>query len=249
MDNLSNQLNQSNMGCKINGTLTNHFMYADDSVICAPSPTALQNLLNICETFAQENNIVYNVKKTVCMCVKPKLMKHLHLPTFHINGKVLDYVTTQKYLGIMLSHDMSDNDDLLRQLKGIYSRGNMLISKFQSCSEQVKIQLFKTYCGNFYASHLWCNYKSKTHNKVKVAFNNVYRSLFRVQRGVSISELFMLNGIDHFYVIMRKSIYGFRERIYKLNNCILRAITSSVYFYNCSITKKWYDLLFKHAAS
>jgi hypothetical protein len=245
MDNLSEQLIQSNIGCKYNGLITNHFMYADDAVVCAPSPYSLQKLLIICEQFAIANNIAYNVKKTVCMCVKPKSFKNLRLPEFVLNGKVLNYVSTHSYLGVMLNEDRSDNHDLLRQLKSLYARGNMVVRKFKHCSENVKMQLFKTYCSNFYAAHLWSNYKTKVHNKVKVAFNDVYRKLFSIKRGVSISERFMLYGLDHFYVLLRKGIYGFRERIYESDNSILSAITSSVFFYSCDISRKWYELLFK----
>ena len=39
-----------------------HIVYADDTVIMAPSPDALQELLNICDKFAIEHDIIYNVK-------------------------------------------------------------------------------------------------------------------------------------------------------------------------------------------
>ena len=46
MDSLSDQLNAVNVGCEYNGILYNHLMYADDTVRIAPSPRALQTLIN-----------------------------------------------------------------------------------------------------------------------------------------------------------------------------------------------------------
>ena len=59
-------------------------LYADDTVLLAPSPKALQMLIDICVPFGIENDIVYNEEKTKCMCVKPSVMKELYVPTFHL---------------------------------------------------------------------------------------------------------------------------------------------------------------------
>ena len=53
----------------------NHLTYADDVVLLAPSAHALQLLLNQCDTYVSGHDIVYNTKKTVSMCVKPKQLK------------------------------------------------------------------------------------------------------------------------------------------------------------------------------
>ena len=75
-------------------------MYADDSCVIAPSPSALQKLLYICNTFANDNCITHNEKKTKCMCFKSRSLLNLHVPTVYLNEKSLEYVETQKYLGI-----------------------------------------------------------------------------------------------------------------------------------------------------
>ena len=75
MDELSVTLSNANLGCVMNGVFFNHLMYADDLVVIAPSPRAMQMLLNLCDNFARENHVIYNTKKTVCMCVKPNCFK------------------------------------------------------------------------------------------------------------------------------------------------------------------------------
>jgi hypothetical protein len=65
MNDLSIKLQSQNSGCSFNGIMLNHLFYADDSVLIAPSPTALQNLISVCQEYAMDNDIKYNTLKTV----------------------------------------------------------------------------------------------------------------------------------------------------------------------------------------
>ena len=65
MDHLSTLLNHSSIGCNLNHVYINHVFCADESVILAPSPLALQLLLNYCDTFAKDNELVYNTKTLI----------------------------------------------------------------------------------------------------------------------------------------------------------------------------------------
>ena len=82
VDDLSARLTKSRIGCCIDKRYINHLFYADDSVIMAPSPSALQSLIDICESFANEHELTYNCTKTVCMTILPKPLKDLHVPKF-----------------------------------------------------------------------------------------------------------------------------------------------------------------------
>ena len=89
MNDLSVQLNDLPVGCCLNGVNMNHLLYADDMVLIAPSPDALQKLIYVCEKYADSNFIKYNSKKTVCMCIKPKWLKNMFVPNFTLNGECL----------------------------------------------------------------------------------------------------------------------------------------------------------------
>ena len=67
-------------------------MYADDTCILAPSATALQNLLNSCFKYAQENSILLNAKKTKRMCFKPGKRSKLYIPQVTLNKEPLRWV-------------------------------------------------------------------------------------------------------------------------------------------------------------
>ena len=234
----------SHCGCNLNGVSFNHLFYADDSVLCAPSPSALQKLINICESFAQENGILYNIKKTKVMCFKPKCWKKIYIPSFTLCDNILSVVSNEKYLGVILSDELKDDKDLMRQLRCIYSYGNMLVKKFKKCSDNIKTHIFRTYCSNFYACQLWCNYSSSVYKKVKVAFNNVYRSLMSIKRGSSISMAFVQNNLNTFDCLIRKSAFSLRKRIFESENSLVHCVVQSVYFMSSCLSKKWNSILF-----
>ena len=65
MDELSCKLNQSHIGCSMNGMIINYLLYADDTCIIAASPTALHVLLDIWADFAVPNLIILN--ESICV--------------------------------------------------------------------------------------------------------------------------------------------------------------------------------------
>ena len=124
-------------------------MYADDVVLIAPSAGALHNLLNICQKFSEEMDLVFNDKKTVCMCIA-KANSGSSMPSFRLGEKSLDIVNEVKYLGHVIRSDFTDDKDIASQLRGLYCRANMLVKRFSKCSDYIKCMLFKTYCSSMY---------------------------------------------------------------------------------------------------
>ena len=74
VDEPSCNFNQSYIGCSMNGIIINHLMYAVDTCIIAPSPTALQELLDTCADFAVSNFIILMRKRQgVGLCVSNQI--------------------------------------------------------------------------------------------------------------------------------------------------------------------------------
>ena len=142
----------------------------------------------------------------VCVFVKSKL-KDLVPPEFLLDDYVLKYVVKEKYLGFIMSNDCKSDLDINRQMRSIYGRGNIIISSFKHCTVNVKIQLFKTFCCNFYGDHLWHSFKKRSYGKIKIAFKKIYRYLMNLDRYASITSHMVNLNIDYFDVLLRKSIY------------------------------------------
>ena len=73
------------------------------TVLLAPSPKALQSLINICVSFANNHGLVYNEQKTKFMCLKPAVLKNIYVPNVELNGKTLELVKREKYLGCFVT--------------------------------------------------------------------------------------------------------------------------------------------------
>ena len=244
IDDLSCKLNKLSSGCNINNTSFNHLVYADDTVLLAPSPSALQDLIKCCEDYAKSNDIIYNVKKSFCMCIKPNCFKDISVPMFYLNDRALTFVSEQKYLGYMVTDKATDDADIQRQMKYIYSTGNGLVRNFKHCSEDVKSQLFTTYLCNFYCSHLWSSYKKSTYQKLNVSYNNIFRALFKIDRYASVSCEMLKFDINAFQILIRKYIFNFRKRILNHVNHLVCTLVDSVAFTTNSINREWVDKLF-----
>ena len=244
MNELSLQLMSLRTGCNVNGIQMNHLFYADDSVLLAPSPSSLQKLIMVCEQFSRENDIVYNTKKSFVMAVKPKWLSSIVIPTFTLCNNILPQVDSHKYLGVILSNNLKDDRDISRQCKSIYGRGNILISRFSKCSMEVKVTLFKTYCSQFYGSHLWSSYTRHALDRLRVAYNNVFRILMKVDKRSSISAILVNCNVNGAICVRRRSVTSFHDRIMNSDNLLVSTVVNSSHFYHSKILSNWCDTLF-----
>jgi len=130
-------------------------------------------------------------------------------------------------------------------MKAVYAKGNILIRKFSLCSDEVKTQLFTSFCSNMYCSALWSHYKASSHKNVIVGYNNVYRYLLKVKGPCSISQLFLTNGVNTFKILFRKSVYSLLSRASASFNILVKTIVNSTYFiFESDLFKKWQSCLY-----
>ena len=79
-------------------------------------------------------------------------------PAFCLGGNSLKFVSSFKYLGHILTDNSRDDSDIDREIRNMFIRTNTLKRKFDRCSSDVKLILFKSYCMNLYDSALWTHY-------------------------------------------------------------------------------------------
>ena len=108
-----------------------------------------------------------------------------------------------------------------------YIRSNKLLRTFHYCSSDVKLELFKSYCTSFYCCYLWTAYKKSTFDRLRVAFNNAYRRVLSQPWRCSSSAMYANFGINNFETTIRKSTYGFIQRLAKSTNSLIMTIEKS----------------------
>ena len=247
MDDLSNQLNRLKTGCLVGNTAVNHLMYADDLVLLCPYSAGLQQMLKVCSQYGLDHDIKYNAKKSHIMIVRSAGDRKSTFPTFSLADSPLAVCEETKYLGHVISNDWSDDKDLYRQRCKIYAQANMLSRKFSMCSDSVKCSLFRTYITPLYTSQLWSNYKQKSMQRLKVAYNDAMRLLLCVPRWHSASHLFVSNRVPTCEALLRQLMFSFMCRLDKSENDIIEALVSplkSCYRFTSRLRWHWCNSLY-----
>ena len=104
-------------GCYINSTCVNHLVYADDMVLLAPSPRALQGLIDTAAKYFVDNGLMINRKKTKCMAITRLCNKDIHIPSFYVHRTTISRERHNNYLGYTISDDVQDNQAIIMEKK------------------------------------------------------------------------------------------------------------------------------------
>ena len=144
-----------------------------------------------------------------------------------IGSDALKYVAESKYLGFSFCDSKQDDNDILRQMRTVYAKSNTLLRTFSHCSTDVKVTLFQSYCTALYCPLLWSDYKKSTFRKIRVAFNNAYIKIFGLPKRSSASAMYAQHNICNFETTIRKSIYGFMQRLENSTNSITCTLYNS----------------------
>jgi len=242
MNDLSLKLNQIPVGCCCSGLTVNHLMYADDVVVFAPSAKGIQKLLDVCNIFGQDNDIVYNPAKSKLMIFGKE--NCININKICLGNVCIDQATNVKYLGHFISCKLDDEYDIKAKERALYARSYMLSRKFYFCTPMVKKNLFRSYCGNMYLCALWINFRKSVFNSVRVAYNNAFRVLFGLKRSCSASEMFVYNNVPGFKDMIRKQIFSLKSRIELAHNKIIIIFVNSDFYLHSNILRSWTRCLF-----
>jgi exonuclease III len=219
----------TNVGCHIGRISYNVLAYADDLVLCAPAWNALQTLIHVLYKQLQIINMVCNTKKSVCMVFSPTVhCKRISdsFPQFVVGNNVLNFVKQYKYLGHIISDNESDDADILREVKNMYVRTNILARRYKHCSTAVKVLLFKSFCVNMYDTALWRTFTMKTINRLRACYNKCIKYFFGYSRRDSVTLMLLDLNICSFDTLIHNNCIGFKNRLFKCENSLVRNIVA-----------------------
>ena len=83
--------------------------------------------------------------------------------SFSFNGRVLSRIFIYKYLGCILSIDLSDEEDIERSFKSCNKSFGCILRKFNGFDTEALYSLFNTYCVSFYGAEMWNMFYSTKH--------------------------------------------------------------------------------------
>ena len=166
----------------------------------------------MCGKYGLEHDIRFNPKKSAVIIFRNSLVKDFSYPSFVMNGQNIKEVPFVKYLGHVISADMKDDLDIMRQCRQLYAQGNALARRFLMCSDNVKVTIFRSYCSSN-TSQLWLKYKVNSIRKLYVAYNSAFRMLFMLPRDCSASGMFAVHNVMSCPALVRKLVFGFYKRV------------------------------------
>ena len=239
MNDLSDRLKESGVGLHIKEEWYNNIMYADDVALVSPSASGLQDLINICEQYARDHDVIYNTNKTVVMSIIPRRYKIDTLPKFLLCGRELNYTLEYKYLGHYITSKFDDDRDISYRYRDIAIKGNVLSRMFARCSSPVKVKMFQTFCSNIYCNYLWVKYTQVMLKKLIVCFNNSFRILMGLPFNCSASDMFSSHSLRSFKEIKRFSTISFINRLLSSCNMLLMSMVSIDLFYDSLLFKEY----------
>ena len=148
-----------------------------------------------------------------------------------LGSVVLDNVNKIKYLGQIITADMTDDADIARQNRNLCAQGNMTIRKFHMCSLDVKIKLFESHCSPLYCAHLWWNYKKGTMTQFAVSYHSLLKRVIGLSKFESTSATCAIFRVQSCASVIRNLIYRFLKRVEVSDNALVNAtVTSDVKF-------------------
>ena len=179
------------------------------------------------------------------MCLKPAGLKNIYVPNVELNGKILELVKREKYLGFFVTDSFYDDEYIKNEIGNTYARGNTIIRHFKHCSADVKVKLYNSYCCSIYCCALISVYHKTVLDKLSVACNKVFKSLMGVPRDFSASALFVNLNVSNFAILRRKLVYSFLNRIRLSSNSLICTLFNSVHFSKCKLKEEWDTILRK----
>ena len=174
-DELMTRLKQQPAGCKIGSYFMGAICYADDVTLLCPSLRGLQKMLDVCEQFGSEYNVLFNSKKTVCCHFGSKAKTDDF--SVSLNGAKLRWDSCVKHLGNKVNRNLDDEDDVTYKSGVFMSYVNKLMANFGFTKSEILIKLFGFYCTSYYGTVLW-DLNSACVKRFYVCWNKAIRKIF-----------------------------------------------------------------------
>ena len=166
IDNLFQELRRAGHGCHIGGIWVGAAGYADDLVLIAPSRSAMQSMLNVCETYAESHNLQYStnpvptMSKSKCLFMCGSLEKVYPKP-LTLFGRSLPWVEHGTHLGHEFHQSCSMDMDITKKRADFIETAVQIKETFSFARPEDILHAVSVYAGHWYGAMLWDLYGEK----------------------------------------------------------------------------------------
>ena len=225
MDGLIQRLKERGIGCYILNIFLACLFYADDMCLLAPSRSAKQELLFVCEQYCDEFCLSFNVNKSKYLIFGD--MKCKNVDPLFLNGKPIDTVSKWNYLGTTITSGNRVSFSTQKELSAFFRSFNSILSATQKPNCLVLMNILYSNCvpNLTYAAEVK-DIPSREVNSLNVALNDSIRRIFSYNRWESTRTLRQQLGFPNITEIFYQRRKGFIARCQKSENCIILFLIS-----------------------
>ena len=219
-------------GCLLDGIKMNVLCYADDIALLAPSAKGLQKMLVTLQEGLTKLGLVVNPAKCAYIVSRKCSKQDDVASSVTILGHQIERVKSFKYLGIILTDDMSIKPDIDRALDAFLRQFNGVYSKFYYLDVSVLSFLFHTYTSSFYGAETWCTSGSaRRFDKISIAYHKAVKKVAGLQIWDSNHEGCDIVKVPIFKHLLNKRMICFLHSL--LNSCC-NSISRFKYYFRYS---------------
>ena len=106
------------------------FLLVDDLVLLAPTPHAMYTMLQHCEDYDKQYDVLFNANKSKCIISYPHEVAHranfVHNISFIISGNVTENVESRPHLGHTITNNASAKLDIMSRRSNFIGQVNTI---------------------------------------------------------------------------------------------------------------------------
>jgi len=114
----------------------------------------------------------------------------------------------------MISDTLSDDADMQREIRNLFTRCNILAGRFAKCSLDMKIASFTMYYCICLYDGLWLRYKSRSLSKLTSCYNKCLKLFFAYKRRDSVTQILLNLGLPSFKTVLHNSSTVLHRSLY-----------------------------------
>ena len=186
---MANDIKELDAGIMVAGMCLSILLYADDIVLCAPTPEKLQMMLDVVGKWCRTWGMQINAKKSQILHVRnPQRPRSSH--PFNCGGAPLVYTDKYKYLGFILHEhlsNISNVDTLASAASRSFGRVHSIFKSVGDLGIKTYETLYSTYVKSImnYASGVW---GFKHYDSPQVLQNRIMRFYLGVHKFAPVSS-------------------------------------------------------------
>ena len=165
-----------NVGCFLGIRPVDILCYADDIVLCAPSQSGLQILINKTCDILNLHCLPLNDKSEYIVFACRRF--HNFSYSVLIDGCIFNNIDETKYLGAILSSDFKLDHDINRSCFSFLKQYNAVFHRFSFLDKNILSFLIHSHCMSFYGVETWFDYRNKNiFRGIGVAYHKAVKRL------------------------------------------------------------------------